>query len=158
MPSYVVITSVGPRRFARRWRAATSSTASAWSERSPGTQIEVLVPDFRGRDEQGAAILEASPARRDEPQIPETAAPTKRHALGADYQFRLSLPFRASINNARRPPPPPPPTLSDEEILQVMRDMRAHGIEMLTIGQYLAPSISHLARAPLRPPRHVQTL
>ncbi len=45
---------------------------------------------------------------------------------------------------------------TDDEILQVMRDMRAHGIDMLTIGQYLAPSRPPPAGAPLRASRHVQ--
>jgi lipoic acid synthetase len=45
---------------------------------------------------------------------------------------------------------------TDEEILQVMRDMREHNIDMLTIGQYLAPSNSPLAGAPLRAPGPVQ--
>jgi lipoic acid synthetase len=46
---------------------------------------------------------------------------------------------------------------TDEEILQVMRDMRAHGIDMLTIGQYLAPStLLAPAGAPLRAPGHLQ--
>jgi lipoic acid synthetase len=66
---------------------------------------------------------------------------------GSDYQFSLNLlqKFKALF--------PHIPTKSglmvglgetDEEILAVMRDMRAHGIEMLTIGQYLAPTTSHL--------------
>jgi len=47
---------------------------------------------------------------------------------------------------------------TDEEILQTMRDMREHHIDMLTIGQYLAPSSSHLPVQPLRSPRHIQNV
>ncbi len=71
----------------------------------------------------------------------------KEARLGADYQFSLNLlkKFKAALPNI--------PTKSglmvglgetDDEILDVMRDMRQHGIEMLTIGQYLASSSSHL--------------
>jgi lipoate synthase len=78
---------------------------------------------------------------------------------GSDYQFSLNLlkKFKALFPNV--------PTKSglmvglgetDEEILEVMRDMRAHDIKMLTIGQYLSPTQQSPAGAPLRAPRHLQ--
>ena len=116
-------------------------------ELSPGTQIEVLVPDFRGRDDKALAILQNSLPDVMNHNL-ETVPRLYREARpGADYAFSLNLlkKFKAQF--------PHIPTKSglmvglgetDEEILDVMRDMRAHGIDMLTIGQYLAPSTSHL--------------
>ncbi len=114
---------------------------------SPETQIEVLVPDFRGRDDRALEILKAAPPDVMNHNL-ETVPRLYREARpGSDYAFSLNLlkKFKALF--------PHVPTKSglmvglgetDEEILQVMRDMRAHDIDMLTIGQYLAPSSSHL--------------
>jgi len=144
---YVVITSVdrddlrdgGSRHFVdciRKTRAL-----------SPGTVIEILVPDFRGRDDRALEILQAAPPDVMNHNL-ETVPRLYREARpGSDYAFSLNLlrKFKALF--------PHIPTKSglmvglgetDEEILQVMQDMRAHGIDMLTIGQYLAPSTSHL--------------
>jgi hypothetical protein len=74
---YVVITSVD-RDDLRDGGAGTSSTASAQTrELSPATRIEVLVPDFRGRDDRALDILREGPARRDEPQPGDRAAPVQ---------------------------------------------------------------------------------
>ena len=114
---------------------------------SPQTQIEVLVPDFRGRDDRALEILKAAPPDVMNHNL-ETVPRLYREARpGSDYAFSLNLlkKFKALF--------PHVPTKSglmvglgetDEEILAVMRDMRAHDIDMLTIGQYLAPSNSHL--------------
>ncbi|MDI9332481.1 MAG: lipoyl synthase [Alphaproteobacteria bacterium] len=114
---------------------------------SPDTQIEVLVPDFRGRDDRALEILKAAPPDVMNHNL-ETVPRLYREARpGSDYAFSLNLlkKFKAMF--------PDVPTKSglmvglgetDEEILQVMSDMRAHDIDMLTIGQYLAPSKSHL--------------
>ena len=114
---------------------------------SPQTTIEVLVPDFRGRDDRALEILKAAPPDVMNHNL-ETIPRLYREARpGSDYQFSLNLlkKFKALHPNV--------PTKSglmvglgetDDEILQVMRDMRAHDIDMLTIGQYLAPSTSHL--------------
>ena len=116
-------------------------------EISPGTQIEVLVPDFRGRMDKAIAILETAPPDVMNHNL-ETAPRLYREARpGADYAHSLELlrEFKRRV--------PQVPTKSglmvglgetDDEILAVMRDMRAHDIEMLTIGQYLAPSNAHL--------------
>ncbi|MBU3649280.1 MAG: lipoyl synthase [Limnohabitans sp.] len=114
---------------------------------SPETQIEVLVPDFRGRDDRALEILKAAPPDVMNHNL-ETVPRLYREARpGSDYAFSLNLlkKFKELF--------PHVPTKSglmvglgetDEEILQVMRDMREHRIDMLTIGQYLAPSTSHL--------------
>jgi lipoic acid synthetase len=114
---------------------------------SPATQIEVLVPDFRGRDDRALEILKAAPPDVMNHNMETVPRLYKQARPGSDYQFSLNLlkKFKALF--------PDVPTKSglmvglgetDEEILATMRDMRAHHIEMLTIGQYLAPSNSHL--------------
>jgi lipoyl synthase len=116
-------------------------------ELSPGTTIEVLVPDFRGRDDRALEIFKAAPPDVMNHNLETIARLYKQARPGADYAFSLNLlkKFKAQFPNI--------PTKSglmvglgetDEEILAVMREMREHGIEMLTIGQYLAPSTSHL--------------
>ena len=114
---------------------------------SPATRIEILVPDFRGRDDRALEILKAAPPDVMNHNL-ETVPRLYREARpGSDYAFSLNLlkKFKGLF--------PQVPTKSglmvglgetDEEILEVMRDMRAHQIDMLTIGQYLAPSSSHL--------------
>ncbi len=144
---YVVITSVD--RDDLRDGGAGHFVACIEKTRalSPATQIEVLVPDFRGRDDRALEILKAAPPDVMNHNL-ETIPRLYREARpGSDYAFSLNLlkKFKALF--------PSIPTKSglmvglgetDEEILQVMRDMREHGINMLTIGQYLAPSTSHL--------------
>jgi lipoic acid synthetase len=114
---------------------------------SPQTQIEVLVPDFRGRDDRALDILKAAPPDVMNHNLETVPRLYKEVRPGSDYQFSLQLlkKFKALF--------PHVPTKSglmvglgetDEEILQVMQEMRDHNIEMLTLGQYLAPSTSHL--------------
>ncbi|HJS37805.1 MAG TPA: lipoyl synthase [Burkholderiales bacterium] len=145
---YVVITSVdrddlrdgGARHFVDCIRAVRAA--------SPSTTIEVLVPDFRGRLERALEILLAAPPDVMNHNL-ETVPRLYRQARpGGDYRhsLRLLLEFKQAV--------PAVPTKSglmvglgetDEEILQVMRDLRAHGVDMITIGQYLQPSPHHLA-------------
>ena len=114
---------------------------------SPQTQIEILTPDFRGRDDKALALLQQAPPDVMNHNLETVPRLYKEARPGADYQFSLSLLQKAK---ALMPGVPTKSGLmvglgeTDEEILQVMRDMRAHGFEMLTIGQYLAPSNSHL--------------
>ena len=114
---------------------------------SPATRIEVLVPDFRGRLDRALDILKAAPPDVMNHNLETAPRLYKQARPGSDYQFSLDLlkRFKAAV--------PGVPTKSglmvglgetDEEILQVMRDMRAHDIDMLTLGQYLAPSPHHL--------------
>jgi lipoic acid synthetase len=114
---------------------------------SPQTRIEILTPDFRGRDDRALGILKAAPPDVMNHNLETVPRLYKQARPGSDYAFSLNLleKFRAEV--------PGVPTKSglmvglgetDDEILQVMRDMRAHGIDMLTIGQYLAPSGHHL--------------
>ena len=144
---YVVITSVD--RDDLRDGGAGHFVACIEKTRalSPQTQIEVLVPDFRGRDDRALEILKAAPPDVMNHNMETVPRLYKEARPGSDYQFSLNLlkKFKALF--------PHVPTKSglmvglgetDEEILAVMRDMRAHDIDMLTIGQYLAPSGHHL--------------
>jgi lipoic acid synthetase len=114
---------------------------------SPRTQIEILVPDFRGRDDRALDILKRSPPDVMNHNIETVPRLYKQARPGSDYKFSLNL--LKKFKNLF----PSVPTKSglmvglgetDDEILQVMQDMRDHQIDMLTIGQYLAPSSSHL--------------
>ncbi|MBT0571835.1 lipoyl synthase [Curvibacter sp. CHRR-16] len=116
-------------------------------EQSPLTQIEILVPDFRGRDDRALSILAKALPDVMNHNLETVPRLYKQARPGSDYLFSLNLlkKFKHLY--------PHIPTKSgimvglgetDEEILQVMADMRAHDVDMLTIGQYLAPSASHL--------------
>jgi lipoyl synthase len=145
--SYVVITSVDRDDLRDGGAGHFVECIRKTRERSPMTQIEVLVPDFRGRDDRALEILKAAPPDVMNHNLETIPRLYKEARPGSDYQFSLNLlkKFKALFPDVK--------TKSglmvglgetDEEILQVMRDMRAHNIEMLTIGQYLAPSTSHL--------------
>ena len=114
---------------------------------SPSTRIEILVPDFRGRDDKALAILQTAPPDVMNHNLETAPRLYKQARPGSDYQFSLSL---LQKFKARHPSVPTKSGImvglgeTDDEVLQVMRDMRAHGIAMLTIGQYLAPSNAHL--------------
>jgi lipoic acid synthetase len=144
---YVVITSVDRDDLRDGGAAHFVACIQAIRAASPATEIEVLVPDFRGRDDRALSILRTAPPDVMNHNIETVPRLYKEARPGSDYAFSLNLlqKFKALF--------PDIPTKSgimvglgetDEEVLQVMRDMRAHGIDMLTIGQYLAPSSSHL--------------
>jgi lipoyl synthase len=144
---YVVITSVDRDDLRDGGAGHFVDCIRATRELSPDTTIEVLVPDFRGRDDRALEILKAAPPDVMNHNL-ETIPRLYREARpGSDYAFSLNL---LKKFKALHPQVPTKSGLmvglgeTDEEILQVMRDMRAHHIEMLTIGQYLAPSTSHL--------------
>ncbi len=144
---YVVITSVDRDDLRDGGAAHFVECIQRARERSPGTRIEILTPDFRGRLDRALDILRAAPPDVMNHNL-ETVPRLYRQARpGSDYAFSLSLlqQFKQLVPNV--------PTKSglmvglgetDDEILDVMRDMRSHGVEMLTIGQYLAPSSHHL--------------
>jgi lipoic acid synthetase len=144
---YVVITSVDRDDLRDGGAGHFVECIRKTRELSPGTTIEVLVPDFRGRDDRALEILKAAPPDVMNHNLETIPRLYKEARPGSDYRFSLNLlkKFKALF--------PHIPTKSglmvglgesDEEILDVMRDMREHDIEMLTIGQYLAPSTSHL--------------
>jgi lipoic acid synthetase len=144
---YVVITSVDRDDLRDGGAQHFVEVISAVRRSSPTTTIETLVPDFRGRMEIALEVLGKS--------LPdvlnhnmETVPRLYRQARpGADYAH--SLAFMKSFK-ARYPKIPTKSGLmvglgeTDDEILEVLRDLRANDVEMLTIGQYLAPSSHHL--------------
>jgi lipoic acid synthetase len=144
---YVVITSVdrddlrdgGAGHFVDCIRAVRSL--------SPGTRIEILTPDFRGRLDRALEILEASPPDVMNHNLETVPRLYLQARPGSDYAHSLKL---LKDFKARHPSIPTKSGLmvglgeTNEEILGVMRSLRAHDVDMLTIGQYLQPSKSHL--------------
>jgi lipoyl synthase len=145
--SYVVITSVDRDDLRDGGAAHFVECIKKTRELSPATKIEVLVPDFRGRMDRALAILEAAPPDVMNHNLETIPRLYKEARPGSDYAHSLKL---LQEFKKRVPGVPSKSGLmvglgeTDEEILQVMRDMRAHDIDMLTIGQYLAPSGHHL--------------
>jgi len=144
---YVVITSVDRDDLRDGGAAHFVECIRRVRELSPQTRIEILTPDFRGRLDRALEILTAAPPDVMNHNL-ETVPRLYREARpGSDYQHSLTLlkSFKAAH--------PLVATKSglmvglgetEEEILQVMRDLRAHDVDMLTIGQYLQPSEHHL--------------
>ncbi len=144
--AYVVITSVDRDDLRDGGAQHFVDCIRAVRELSPRTRIEVLVPDFRGRLDRALEILEAAPPDVMNHNL-ETVPRLYRIARpGSDYAHSLQLlaEFKQRV--------PGVPTKSgvmvglgetDDEIEQAMRDLRAHGVDMLTVGQYLAPSRHH---------------
>ena len=145
--NYVVITSVDRDDLRDGGSQHFVDCVRRTRELSPHTQIEILVPDFRGRDDRALEILKAAPPDVMNHNMETVPRLYKEARPGSDYAFSLNLlkKFKQLFPNV--------PTKSglmvglgetDEEILAVMQDMREHQIDMLTIGQYLAPSSSHI--------------
>lgn len=114
---------------------------------NPDVQIEVLVPDFRGRMEVALEILKQSPSDVFNHNLETIPRLYKQSRPGSDYQFSLDL------LKAHKALIPDVPTKSgimvglgedDDEVIKVMEDMRAHDVNMVTLGQYLQPSLHHL--------------
>jgi lipoic acid synthetase len=145
--AYVVITSVDRDDLRDGGAGHFRDCIRKVREISPGTRIEVLVPDFRGRLERALEILAECPPDVMNHNLETVPRLYKQARPGSDYAHSLKL----LLEFKRRFPEIPTKSglmvglgETDEEILTVMRDMRAHGIEMLTIGQYLQPTAGHL--------------
>ena len=145
--SYVVITSVDRDDLRDGGAAHFVSCIQRVRELSPDTRIEILTPDFRGRMDRALEILKASPPDVMNHNLETVPRLYKEARPGSDYAYSLDLLKRFKALH------PDVPTKSglmvglgetDEEILEVMRDLRAHHVDMLTIGQYLTPSGDHL--------------
>ncbi len=144
---YVVITSVDRDDLRDGGAGHFAACVSRLRQRCPETRIEILVPDFRGRlDRALAALAEAPPDVLNHnletvPRLYRMARP------GADYQWSLELLRQFKHGH------PQIPTKSGlmlglgeerHEVEEVLRDLRAHDCDMLTLGQYLQPSRHHL--------------
>ncbi len=115
---------------------------------NPDTKIEILTPDFRGRMDVALEIMTAAPPDVFNHNLESVPSLYKKIRPGSDYQWSLDLLQRF------RQMHPTVPTKSGlmlglgedlDEVKQVLRDMRAHDVNMLTLGQYLQPSLDHLA-------------
>src|SRR5690554_4484503 len=145
---YVVITSVdrddlrdgGAQHFADCVREIRAH--------SPDIKVEILVPDFRGRMEKALDILEGEAPDVFNHNLETVPRMYKAARPGANYQWSLDL---LKFYKARRPDVMTKSGLmvglgeTNDEILEVMEDLRRHDVDMLTIGQYLQPSRHHIA-------------
>ncbi|WP_037374831.1 lipoyl synthase [Sedimenticola selenatireducens] len=144
---YVVITSVDRDDLMDGGAGHYMACIQAVRAANPGIKVEILVPDFRGRMEQALEMLSATPPDVLNHNLETVPRLYKSVRPGADYQWSLDLLQRFKQDN------PGIPTKSGlmlglgetlEEIRQVMQDLRLHGCELLTLGQYLQPSPHHL--------------
>ena len=143
---YVVITSVDRDDLRDGGSQHFVDCIRAVRERSPETKIEILTPDFRGRLDRALEILNTCPPDVMNHNLETVPRLYKQARPGSDYHHSLKLlkDFKTLHPNI--------PTKSglmlglgetDEEILEVMRDLREHNVGMLTLGQYLQPSAHH---------------
>lgn len=144
---YVVVTSVDRDDLRDGGASHFAACIRAIRQRTPATRIEILVPDFRGRMESALqALAQAAPDvfNHNLETVPRLY---KQVRPGADYAWSLSLLLRFKRAH------PHIPTKSGlmlglaedlAEVEQVMADLREHGCDMLTLGQYLQPSRHHL--------------
>ncbi|MGB0937420.1 MAG: lipoyl synthase [Colwellia sp.] len=144
---YVVITSVDRDDLRDGGAQQFADCVREIKDLSPNTKIEILVPDFRGRMDRALDILNQNPPHVFNHNLETAPRLYTKARPGANYQWSLDLLKKFGEAN------PDVKTKSglmvglgetNEEILQVMRDLRAHNVTMLTIGQYLQPSKDHL--------------
>jgi lipoic acid synthetase len=144
---YVVVTSVDRDDLKDGGAQHFVDCIAAIRKDAPATTVEVLVPDFRGRVERALEILAAAPPDVMNHNLETVPRLYRKARPGGDYRHSLAL---LQQFKRRHPAVPTKSGLmvglgeSDDEILEVMRDLRAHEVEMLTIGQYLQPSPHHL--------------
>lgn len=145
---YVVITSVDRDDLRDGGAQHFADSITAIREKSPNIKIETLVPDFRGRMDRALAILAAAPPDVFNHNLENVPRIYRQVRPGANYEWSLQL--LAKFKQMH----PEIPTKSglmvglgetNEEIVDVMRDLRRHGVTMLTLGQYLQPSRHHLS-------------
>ncbi|MEH8197158.1 lipoyl synthase [Aeromonas allosaccharophila] len=158
---YVVITSVDRDDLRDGGAQHFADCIKQIREHSPQTRIEILTPDFRGRMEQALEVFRETPPDVFNHNL-ETAPRMYRVARpGADYKWSLELLRRIKEMH------PHVPTKSgvmmglgetNEEIVDVLKDLRAHGVNMLTLGQYLQPSRHHLPVKRYVPPAEFDEL
>ena len=144
---YVVITSVDRDDLRDGGAQHFVDCIHAVRAQSPQIKIEILVPDFRGRLDVAMKILSSAPPDVMNHNLETVPRLYKQARPGSDYQNSLSL---LKTFNEMYPNIPTKSGLmlglgeTDEEILAVMQDLRAHNVSMLTLGQYLQPSVHHL--------------
>jgi len=144
---YVVITSVDRDDLKDGGAGHFADCIHAIRQQSPNTRIEILVPDFRRRSDTALGLLATAPPDVFNHNLETVPRLYKAVRPGANYEGSLMLLKEFAQQH------PDLPTKSglmvgvgetDEEIIEVMADLRAHSVGMLTIGQYLQPSLHHL--------------
>lgn len=144
---YVVVTSVDRDDLRDGGAAHFVRCIDETRKMNPDIEIEILVPDFRGRMDVALAIMQDSPPDVFNHNLETIPRLYKQCRPGSDYQWSLDLLKR--FKQAQ----PQVPTKSGlmlglgeniDEVIEVMQDMRAHDVDMLTLGQYLQPSKHHL--------------
>lgn len=144
---YVVVTSVDRDDLRDGGAQHFVNCIKAVRQESPQTTIEILVPDFRGRMDIALKIMAESPPDVFNHNLETVPRLYKKCRPGSDYQWSLNLLKRFKEMY------PDIPTKSGlmlglgetrEEVIEVMKDLRNHLGEMLTLGQYLQPSLDHL--------------
>jgi len=146
--SYVVVTSVDRDDLRDGGAGHFKNCINAIRETSSKTKIEVLVPDFRGRMSTALDILASCPPDVFNHNLETVPRLYKEVRPGADYQYSLDL-----IKEFKQQFPDVPAKsglmlgVGEEidEVKQVLQDLRDHNCDMLTLGQYLQPSLHHLA-------------
>ena len=145
---YVVITSVDRDDLRDGGAQHFADCIRLTRELNPNIKVEVLVPDFRGREEVALNILSQTPPDVFNHNLETVPRLYKEARPGATYQGSLDL------LKAYQKACPDVPTKSGimlglgeetSEVIEVLEDMRKHNISMLTLGQYLQPSVHHLA-------------
>ncbi|MBU2864914.1 lipoyl synthase [Reinekea marina] len=145
---YVVITSVDRDDLRDGGAQHITDCVAAVRKHSPGIRIETLVPDFRGRLDVAVDIMETDAPDVFNHNLETVPSLYKKVRPGADYQHSLDL---LKAMKERKPDVKTKSGLmvgvgeSIEEVKDVMRDLYAHKVDMVTIGQYLQPSKHHLA-------------
>lgn len=146
--SYVVITSVDRDDLRDGGASHFVECIERTRQLNPDTEIEILVPDFRGRMDVALEVMRSAPPDVFNHNLETVPRLYKQCRPGSDYQWSLDLlkQFKQSHPEVK--------TKSGlmlglgekiDEVVEVMKDMRAHDVEMLTLGQYLQPSKHHLA-------------
>jgi lipoic acid synthetase len=145
--NYVVITSVNRDDLLDGGAGHFVECIQAVREHCPNIRIEILVPDFRGRLDRALASFQQVIPDVFNHNLETVPRLYKQARPGADYQWSLQLLQRFKAEHVQVP------TKSGlmlglgeefEEIIEVMKDLRAHDCDMLTLGQYLQPSRHHL--------------
>lgn len=145
---YVVITSVDRDDLRDGGAGHFNACIKAVRDVNPAIQIEVLVPDYRGRMDKALEAMASNPPDVFNHNLETVPRLYKQCRPGSDYAYSLNL---LKNHKARFPHVPTKSGLmlglgeTIEEVHAVMRDMRDHNVDMLTLGQYLQPSAAHLA-------------
>jgi lipoyl synthase len=145
--TYVVITSVDRDDLKDSGAQHFANCISETRRLNPDIQVEVLVPDFRGRMDVALEILKSSPPDVFNHNLETVPRLYKQARPGADYEWSLDLlqgykAIRADVLTKSGLMLGLGETL--EEVKQVLIDLREHQVDMVTLGQYLQPSKDHL--------------